>query len=194
MQFRGLFKFGWPGALAIVGLLGVAYAQDGSAPAAPSTDATVEMNRDVQLSPAEMVKEADKILGDADAAAKNIQKMLVKAKEEKDVVKSLCLEDKLSQLTLIQQSAAERAKSLREAAGAQDQELAAHNYTLLLVFKERIAQLAAEANQCIGVEAGFVGDSTIDVDIDPNIPSEDPSEYPDNPIISVPPGCVSCVL
>jgi hypothetical protein len=191
MQFRGLFKFSWLGAATLVGLLGVASAQEEGMP--PAADASVEMNRDVQPSPAEMVKESDAIAADAQAASKNIQKMLDKAKEDRDVVKSLCLEDKLSQLHVIQQSVGERAKSLREAVATQDRDLASHNYTILLVFKERVAQLAAEANQCIGVEAGFVGDSTISVDIDPNIPSEDPSEYPDNPIISVPPGCVSCV-
>jgi hypothetical protein len=119
--------------------------------------------------------------------------MLGKAREENDVVKALCLDDKLSQLHVTQQSASERAKSLRLAAARQDQGLASHDFTIMVVFKERVAQLAAEANQCVGVEAGFVGDSTITVDIDPNLPSEDPSEYPINPIISVPPGCVSCV-
>ncbi len=193
MQFRGFFKYGWLGALTIVGLLGVASAQEGTTPPASATESSVDMNRDVKLSTEEMVKESDGILLDAEAAARNIQKMLGKAREENDVVKALCLDDKLSQLHVTQQSAGERAKSLRLAAARQDQGLASHDFTILLVFKERVAQLAAEANQCVGVEAGFVGDSTITVDIDPNIPSEDPSEYPINPIISVPPGCVSCV-
>jgi hypothetical protein len=193
MQFRGLFKYGWLGALTLVGLLGVASAQEEGTPPAPSADGSVDMNRNVQLSPEEMVKESDGILLDAEAAARNIQKMLGKAREDRDVVKSLCLDDKLSQLHVTQQSAGERAKSLRLAAARQDQGLASHDFSILLVFKERVAQLAAEANQCVGVEAGFVGDSTITVDIDPNLPTDDPSEYPTNPIISVPPGCVSCV-
>jgi hypothetical protein len=151
------------------------------------------MNRDVKLSTEEMVKESDAIIAGAETAARNVQKMLGKAREERDVVKALCLDDKLSQLHVTQQSAAERAKSLRLAAARQDESLASHDFAIMVVFKERVAQLAAEANQCVGVEAGFVGDSTITVDIDPNLPSEDPSEYPTNPIISVPPGCVSCV-
>ena len=193
MQFRGLFKYGWLGALTLVGLLGVASAQEEGTPPAPSADASVEMSRDVKLSPEEMVKETDGILADAETAARNIQKMLGKAREERDVVKSLCLDDKLSQLHVTQQSAGERAKSLRLAAARQDQGLASHDFSILLVFKERVGQLSAEANQCVGVEAGFVGESSITVDIDPNLPADDPSEYPINPIISVPPGCVSCV-
>lgn len=193
MQFRGFFKYGWLGALTLVGLLGVASAQEGSTPPASASESSVEMNRDVKLSTEEMVKESDAIIAGAETAARNVQKMLGKAREERDVVKALCLDDKLSQLHVTQQSAAERAKSLRLAAARQDESLASHDFAIMVVFKERVAQLAAEANQCVGVEAGFVGDSTITVDIDPNLPSEDPSEYPTNPIISVPPGCVSCV-
>ncbi len=193
MQVRGFLRFGWLGALTMVGVLGAAYAQDGSATPPTTADSSAEMKRDVQLSPEEMAKEAATILSDMDSAAQNVRKMLAKAREERDVVKSLCLDDKLTQMDVTRRSAGERVDALRQATARQDRELATHEYTILVVLKERVAQLSAEANQCIGVEAGFVGDSKVTVDIDPNLPSEDPSEYPYNPIITVPPGCVSCV-
>jgi len=192
MRFRGFLRFGWVGALAVAGLLGAAYAQDGVT-VTNVEDSSADMTREVQLSPQEMAKEATKILEGMDAAQRDVGKMLAKAKEERDVVKVLCLEDKVSQMELARKAAGERSESLNEAVGSQDKELATHAYTILVVLKERVAQLSAEANQCIGVEAGFVGDSRVSVDIDPNIP-EDPSDYPENPIITVPPGCVSCVL
>jgi len=82
---------------------------------------------------------------------------------------------------------------LVEAVAVQDHELATHAYTILVVLSDRMTQLSAEASQCIGVEAGFVGDSQISISIDPGIP-KDPSGYPDSPINTVPPECVSCVL
>jgi hypothetical protein len=140
-----------------------------------------------------MAKDANAIIQTMDSVAQSVRAMLAKAREEKDVVKTLCLDDKLTQIDVARQSASERADALKQALASQDQELASHEYTILLVLKERVGQLSAEANQCIGVEAGFVGDSKITIDIDPNLPSDDPSQYPVNPIITDPPGCVSCM-
>jgi hypothetical protein len=47
--------------------------------------------------------------------------------------------------------------------------------------------LVAEAQQCIGEETGFVGNSDVTMDIDPAIPDADPSNFPDDPLVSEPP-------
>ena len=54
------------------------------------------------------------------------------------------------------------------------------------VLRDRVRSLVAEANQCIGEETGFIGESQVTVQIDPTIP-DDPSAYPNDPIISQPP-------
>lgn len=193
MKVRGFLRFSWIGALAVAGLLGAAYAQEGAAAAPPAADTgSADMAVEVQLSPEEMGQEADKILAGMETAASNVRKLLAKAREQRDVVKALCLDDKLTQMDVTKRSAGERSSALRQAVARQDKELASHEYTILVVLKERVQQLSAEANQCIGVEAGFVGETKVTVDIDPNLPSDDPSEYPENPVITVPPGCVSC--
>ena len=192
MQIRKFLRLGWVGAIAAAGILGAAYAQDN--PAQPPAGTAADTARNVQLRPEEMNTESDKILAGMDSAARNVRKMLSGAREKNDVVKALCLDDKLTQIDVAQRSATERAAGLRQAASRQDQELATHEYTIMVVLKDRVQQLTAEANQCIGVEAGYVGATKITVDIDPNIPSDDPSEYPENPVITVPPSCVSCVL
>jgi hypothetical protein len=76
---------------------------------------------------------------------------------------------------------------LRAAVGRKDGDRSKHEFTVIQVLHDRVRALLAEANQCIGEETGFVGDSQITVDIDPSIPSDDPSDYPDDPIISNPP-------
>ncbi len=193
MRIRKISRFGWIAALAVVGVIGAAYAQENAAPPASAGDTSADMQREVQLSPEEMGQEAGKILAGMDTAAKNVRKMLAKTREQRDVVKGLCLEDKLTQINVTRRSADERANALEQAIARQDNELATHEYTILVVLKERVQQLSAEANQCIGEEAGFVGETKVTVDVDPNLPSDDPSEYPENPIITVPPGCASCV-
>jgi len=193
MKVRGFLRFSWIGALAVAGLLGAAYAQEGAAAAPPAVDTgSADMTREVQLSPEEMGQEADKILAGMETAGSNIRKMLAEARKLRDVVKALCLDDKLTQVDVTKRSATERIVALKQAIARQDKELSTHEYTIMVVLKDRVAQLSAEANQCIGVEAGFVGETKVTVDIDPNLPADDPSEYPENPIITVPPLCASC--
>ncbi len=39
----------------------------------------------------------------------------------------------------------------------------------------------------------FVGDSAVTSSIDPNLPKDDPSEYPTNNVVVEPPACSSCI-
>lgn len=196
MELRKVARIGLASVLVGAGIIvGAAYAQDAKERAATPADEVATMHREVKLSPEEQVKEGESILAGMDVVSKNIQAQLDKATEDRDVVKSLCLKDKLAQLDVTKQSAKERLAALRQAVAQQDSELSTHEYSLLVVLKERAGQVAAEAKQCIGVEAGFVGESAVTVNVDPNLPTQDPSEYPpDDSIISEPPACVSCIL
>ena len=107
-----------------------------------------------------------------------MRRQLETARAQRDVVKTLCLNDKLNQIDVAIRSARERRQALELAANRKDADLANHEFTILTVLRQRADQLTAEANQCIGQEAGFVGDSAVTSTIDPNLPQEDPSEYP----------------
>jgi hypothetical protein len=76
---------------------------------------------------------------------------------------------------------------LESAVSQNDAERSKHQFTVLQVLRERVTTLVSEANQCIGEETGFVGESNVTVEVDPNIPDTDPSEFPTDPIISNPP-------
>ena len=168
-----------------------------------STDAQVGFQRRTQLSPQEEVAEADKMIGRMDQAATSVRKMLQQAREQRDVVKTLCLNDKLSQIDVATRSARDRKGSLQAAATRNDQELSNHEFTILTVLRQRAEQLTAEANQCIGEEAAFVGETKITTSVDPTLPGEetttfppDDTQYPptDPTLISGPPYCTSCTL
>src|SRR3954462_12721566 len=164
---------------------GIAAAQAQGTP--PATDATAGVTRQVNLSPAEEVKQSEAFLARMDGSRGVVRRQLETARSQRDVVKTLCLNDKLNQLDVAIRSARERRQSLESAAQRNDADLANHEFTILTVLRQRSDQLAAEANQCIGQEAGFVGESAVTSTVDPNLPTEDPSEYPNNNVIVEPP-------
>jgi hypothetical protein len=177
--------------LALVVGQGVASAQAQGA-ATPAPDAQAGLTRQVNLSPKEELAQADGYLNRMDGARTNVRRQLEQARAARDVVKTLCLNDKLNQIDVAIRSARERRQSLELAANRNDVDLSNHEYTILSVLKQRSDQLTAEANQCIGKEAGFVGESAVTSTIDPNLPQEDPSQYPSDQVIIQTPACSSC--
>jgi hypothetical protein len=164
-------------------LFGVAAAQETPAPAKTPE---VTAQRDVNLSPAQMEKEAETYLPQMERGASTVRRQLSAAREQHDVVKVLCLNDKLNQIDVAIRSGQERMQSLRSAVKSNDADVSRHEFTVLQVLRDRARSLVAEANQCIGEEVGFVGDTEVVVEIDPTIP-DDPSDFPDDPLLSQPP-------
>ncbi len=178
---RGL----WPATAILLGALGVAAAPSGVAPAgAVASDRVAPTTPD--LSPPQMLAEVTAFLPQMEAGALRVREQVEQARVARDVVKLLCLRDKLSQIEVALGSARDRAETLRGAAGRGDREQAAHEYVVLTVLRDHVAAMVAEANQCIGEEEGFIGDSAVTMEIDPDIP-DGSTEFPDDPLLSVPP-------
>ncbi|MEZ4227913.1 MAG: hypothetical protein R3B89_02035 [Polyangiaceae bacterium] len=178
-------KIGFLVAALMVGGWGVAVAQTGTSGAPAPID--VASQADMNLTPEEQVKRADQYLGEMERTAGTIRKQLEQARQERDVVKVLCLDDKLNQIDVAVRSFKERQGSLKTAAERKDADRARHEFSVLGVLRDRGRTLSAEANQCVGDEAGFIGETDVKLTIDPNIADTDPSEYPDDPLISPPP-------
>lgn len=160
--------------------------------APPPPDASAGLSRQVVISPQEQLMESEQYLGRMETARTTIRRMLETARAQRDVVKTLCLNDKLNQMDVALRSARERRQALELAVSRNDADLANHEFTILNVLRQRTDQLTAEANLCIGKEAEYIGDSAVSGSIDPGLPEEDPSEYPNEPVIVEPPVCSSC--
>lgn len=133
-------------------------------------------------------------LGRMSAARENMRQALEKARIQRDVVKTLCLNDKLNQTDVAIRSARERKESLAAAAQRADSDLANHEFTILGVLRQRVDQLTAEANQCIGQEASTIGDSAVSFTVDPGMaPDTSTFQDPGGNIVVDPPTCTSCV-
>jgi hypothetical protein len=143
--------------------------------------------QDVELSPEQMVAEAKKAVPQMEQGAGVVRQQLEQARAARDVVKVLCLNDKLTQIDVAVRSATDRVGSLDAAATRNDRDRVRHDHAVIMVLRDRVRSLVSEANQCIGEETGFIGESTVKVEIDPTIP-EDPSQYPQEPsVFFVPP-------
>jgi hypothetical protein len=144
------------------------------------------------VTPADQVGQSSAYMAEMVGVRARVQSELERARKERDVVKTLCLNDKLNQIDVALQSAAERRRALELASKRGDNDLANHEFTILSVLYQRVQQLDSEANQCIGKEVAFTGESSVSVTQEGELPIEDPSEMPDPPLLVQPPSCASC--
>src|SRR5215831_11770382 len=132
--------------------------------------AAIEAPREVDLPPEQQLSLAHGYISRMDQATTTVRAALEQARAAKDVVKTLCLNDKLNQIDVATRSGKDRATSLQAAVTAHDRDRARHEFVILQVLKDRVDQLVKEANQCIGEETGFIGESNVSMTVDPNIP------------------------
>ncbi len=160
------------------GRLGVAFAvlaAAGSADARPSAvlgQAVDVIGGPVPPTPEEL-KQAHAAVVRIEQASATARRQLDTAREDHDVVKSLCLNDKLSQEDVAGRTAKDREAALESAVKRGDTELANHEFTVLSVLRERVEQLSAEANQCVGEEIAFIGETQVTAHVDLTLPGSD---------------------
>src|SRR5690349_468717 len=171
--------------LAILTGVGLAVAQEEGGTAPPPQN--VSGGQDVSLTPPQMLEKCRGFIPEMDKLRATVAEQLAEAKKKKDVVKALCLDDKVKQMKLATDTAKDRVVDLTSAVSQNDPDRSKHEFTVIQVLRERVQTLVTEAQQCIGEETGFVGDSDVTVEIDPAIPDADPSDFPDDPLVSEPP-------
>lgn len=184
------------GSLAFLAVVGVAAAQTvETAPPPPAPAPAPDQARDVAFTPQQMLAEARGFAPGMDRTASVVRRQLSDARDNRDVVRVLCLNDKLNQIDLAIRTANDRIEALGGAVAEGDAVRSKHEFTVVQVLRERVIALGSEANQCVGEESGFMGDARVRVDIDPSVPDVDPSEpAPDGPLISEPPVLQSSTL
>lgn len=184
--------------LPTLGLGGLALAQQAAQPTSAAQPVpAVGAPAAVPLTPKEQLAAANSTIARMKNSATAIRRQLEQARREKDVVKVLCLDDKLSQSDVAVRTAEERRGALEAAATKNDSEASSHETTVLTVLAQRSAQVSAEANQCIGEEAAFTNSEQAVTNIDPNISRTETGGMPgptlgDLPVTADPPQCTTC--
>jgi hypothetical protein len=143
------------------------------------------------LSPDERLDRAKGFVDAIDRAAQSIQRQLQSARKDRDVVRVLCLNDKLNQVDVALRSAQDRVGALGAAVDRKDADRARHEYTVLEVLHDRVRTLANESSQCIGEETGFIGEAEVSVAIDPNLPDGETGFGIDSAALPPPPNISS---
>jgi hypothetical protein len=182
-----------PAALMFLSLGGLSAAFAQTSTAKVATDTAVPVNNAAEaVTPQQMRTQSQTFLPQMDQSAQTVRRQLEQSRESRDVVKVLCLNDKLNQIDVAIRAARDRMPVLNAALDKNDAENSRHEFAVLQVLRDRVRTLVQESNQCIGEEAGFVGESKVIVSIDPGIPSNDQTLFPsDTSVIFVPPAIVS---
>jgi hypothetical protein len=199
----GLFAL--VGSASFVGAQAGGKAPAAAAPAAAAPAGGVDFRKPAQLSSQDQLTQSSAAVSKMEQGASNIRKNLEQARKDRDVIKTLCLDDKLSQMDVAVRSAKERKQSLQGAITRNDSELSNHEFAIVSVLKQRGEQILAEAAQCIGEESAYTGKSDVKTDVDPNVsvnengglpdPIRGPGLTPKDPGTMIdPPQCVSCSI
>ena len=178
------------------GITGFVLAFAGSATAQPASggfapDPQVGFQHRVQLSPQEELNEASAALSRMEQSSGTVRRQLEQARAARDVVKTLCLNDKLSQIDVTTRSARDRQAALQAAVTRNDVEGANHHFTILTAHRQHAEQVSAEANQCIGEEIAFVGQTQVSLALDHDLPGDEELTPTDVSLIWGPPLTVS---
>lgn len=180
------------GVLVSVGLsLGVARAQ--TAPTQTGNAPEVHTQRVNVLSGPDQLREATTVIERITLSRRQVSDLLDRARQERDIIKVNCLNDKLTQLDVTLRSTREHQDLLQTAVSINNDGQRNHEFTLMTIFRSRSEGLLAEARQCIGEDTGtFDRGTRVTTLIDPAIANQDTTSLtpdtllPERPLVTSP--------
>ena len=140
--------------------------------------ADVSVKQRPTLTAEEMVNQSREYAKNMNDVLKRIQTLQDQAKREKDIIRLNCVTDKVVQVRVNISIAEQSIAALQEAVTRADEGERTHEFTRLTIVNQKVQVLGAEAENCIGEDLSFVGATKVDVEIDPNIPTYDPTQPP----------------
>lgn len=163
-----------------------AFAQPSPPPAPPAGPEAVDIavGQTPTLSAEEMGSQAREYQRSMAQVLKRIHSLEETARKQKDIIKLNCVMDKQVQAKVNANIADQAMTALQENVARADEGGRTHEFTRLTIINQKVMVLGAEAENCIGEDLSFVGATRVDLDIDPNIPRDDPTQpaLPTTPI------------
>jgi len=172
------------GLFAGVMVAGVALAQQGSppaavpAPAAPAAAPTVVpgLEKASDVPDPEKVRRSNEGLTRMRDILKDALGKLEEARRTKDVVKLNCVNEKLTQIKGLLRISEQSDVALQEAVAKREASSAEHEYTKVMIARQKVDQLRAEAEECIGQLAFRTDENlTVEVEVPEDLPKDDPT-------------------
>lgn len=173
---------------------GVAAAQAPASGASTNPGGT-QANGALKFETGEKLSDSQKLSRSAATVAKmretlkDVLQKLTEAREQKDVVKLNCVNEKLTQVKGFIKIGEQADLALQEAVAKSDSGAADHEYTKVEIAGQRVAQLRADTEACIGQTAfeGSNGQTHVDVTEPADLPSASTSPAPAAPPVVVTP-------
>jgi hypothetical protein len=145
-------------------------------------DAEVKFRKASQLTAEEQATQANAYITKMKSTQVHVSKMAGKARKDKDIIKLNCVNDKLIQIKGHLNLAERGRDSLKVAAQRRDDGARQHEFAKLTITYQKVVVLGQEAEACIGEDISFVGKTKVEVEMDKDIPQEDPTVTPDPPL------------
>jgi hypothetical protein len=107
-----------------------------------------------------------------------VSNLLKEARAAKDVVQLNCINEKLVQIKGLLKISENASVKMYEAISGAQEDTINHEFTKITVAHQRCVTLGAEAEQCVGEIAVYTGQTEVTVEIDEDIPENDPTLPP----------------
>ena len=169
-------------------VVGLARAQGGGT-TPPTSLGTAPAEKASDIPDAEKIRRSSEALQRMGQVLKDVLAKLEEARNTKDVVKLNCVNEKLTQVKGLLRISEQSDVALQEAVAKREASGADHEYTKVTIARQKVDQLRAESEECIGQLAFRTDENlTVEVEVPENLPSGDPS-LPQRPreIFSRPP-------
>mgnify|MGYP006271471007 CR=1 FL=1 len=152
------------------------------AAAQQATDQEVQAVPDKRKQP-----RADEALARMREILKDVLEHLEEARDEKDVVKLNCVNEKLTAIKGLLKISEQASVTMQEALARRNSENARHEFEKIIIAQRKSEQLLAESEACVGELAVYAGDTQVEVVMD-DVPEDDPAEnIPDVETVERPP-------
>lgn len=99
-----------------------------------------------------------------------------KARKKRDVLMLNCVNDKMVQAGGLLAVASQSMEKLSSAISRNDDGARKHEFTRMTILYQKVVVLGTEAENCVGEDASYVGATKVEIEVDPNIPDEDPTQ------------------
>jgi hypothetical protein len=110
---------------------------------------------------------------------KEVLSKLEEARNTRDVVKLNCVNEKLTQIKGLLRISEQSDVALQEAVAKKEASAAEHEYTKVMIARQKVDQLRAEAEECIGQLAFRTDENlTVEVEVPDDLPDFDPTRPP----------------
>jgi hypothetical protein len=147
------------------------------------TEADIGVRQRAPLNPQDMLNQSREYRQRVADVIKRVEGQVEQAQKQKDVIRINCLQDKLVQARANLNVMDQAIVGLQDSLQRRDEGQSIHEYTRITIVQQKVQVLATEADQCVGEDLSFVGATRVDVDVDPGVRPDDPT----NPDLEPPP-------